>query len=93
MDLVCVSPETYPGPQRPIRENFPAGLVLLAGASLMMPLHHKTQWKDLPWLVNLSSTRLIWPLISMLANEHVKPSSYETRGTHFTLETWSWFKV
>lgn len=29
----------------------------------------------------------------MLANEHVKPSSHETRGTHFTPGTWSWFKV
>lgn len=93
MDLVCVIPETQPSPQRLLRENFPAGLVLLAGSLLIIPLHHKTQWKDLCWLVKSSSTRLIWPLISMLANEHVKPLSHETRGIHFTLVTWSWFKV
>lgn len=84
MSLVCVIPETHPGPGRPLRENFPAGLVLLAGSPLITPLHHKTQRKGLPWLVKPGSTRLIWPLISMLANERVKPPSREPRGAHFT---------
>lgn len=78
ISLVCVIPGTYPGPPRPLRENFPAGLVLLDGSSLIMPLHHKTQQKDLPWLAKPSFTRLSWPLVSMLANERVKPRF--TRG-------------
>lgn len=84
MSLVCVVPETHPGPRRPLRENFPAALVLLDGSSLITPLHHKTQQKDLPWLAEPSFTRLIWPLVSMLANERVKPPSYEPRGTRCT---------
>lgn len=93
MSLVCVIPETHPAPQRPLRENFPVGLVLLAGSSLIIPLHCKTQPKDLLWRVKPSSTRLIWPLISMLANEHVKPPSHENQGHALHPEAWSWFKI
>lgn len=40
MSLVCVIQKLL-CPQRPLRENFPVGLVLLAGSSLIIPLHCK----------------------------------------------------